>query len=149
MSSTEAPYVVSANFCAVRGETVDELYERLVAFNDHPEVEDQIAAFRGRVAGNAHSAAVQTAVASLGATVIASETTGPEVETDKWGSKYTYNHPDAKPLPDGRGDYILKEWTSKPKDDGSPGKELKAWVDPIKGPRPSRKGDAEAPIIWA
>lgn len=149
MSNTEAPFNVSANFCNIRGTTVDELYENLVAFNDHPDIEDQIAVFRARVgAGNSHAAAVTTAASTLGATVVASGN-APTTETDKYGAKFTYDHPDAKDLPDGRGKYILKEWTSKPKDDGTPGKALKAWVDPIKGPRPARKGEAEAPIIWA
>lgn len=144
MSNTEAPYVVSHNFCAVRANTADELYARLNEINEHPDLEDQIALFRSKVSGATAAAAVATAQQSLGATVTSNNnpSAGPEIETDRYGSKFTYNHPDAPALPDGRGSYVLKEWTSKQ------GKDLKAWVDPIKGPRPARSGGDEAPIIW-
>jgi hypothetical protein len=144
MSTTEAPFVVSHNFCAVRGETVDELYGRLTELNEHPDIDSAIAEFRSKVSGATASQAVATAASTLGATVTSNNTpaAGPEIETDRYGAKYTYNHPDSPDLPDGRGKYVLKEWTSKQ------GKDLKAWVDPIKGPRPARSGEAEAPIIW-
>lgn len=145
MSTTEAPFVVSANFCAIRGNSIDELFDNLSAFNAHPAIEDEIAAFRGRVSAASAAQAVANVQSSMGGTVISNDnpSAGPEVETDKYGAKFTYNHPDAKALPDGRGKYILKEWRSQA------GKDLKAWVDPVKGPRPARKGDDEAPIIWA
>ena len=145
MSTTEAPFVVSANFCAIRGNSIDELFDNLSAFNAHPAIEDEIAAFRGRVSAASAAQAVANVQSSMGGTVISNDnpSVGPEVETDKYGAKFTYNHPDAKALPDGRGKYILKEWRSQA------GKDLKAWVDPVKGPRPARKGDDEAPIIWA
>lgn len=145
MSTTEAPFVVSANFCAIRGNTIEELFNNLEEFNSHPAIEMSIAEFRARVNGATASQAVANVQANLGGTVISNDnpSAGPEVETDKYGNKFTYNHPDAKDLPDGRGKYILKEWRSQA------GKDLKAWVDPIKGPRPARKGDDEAPIIWA
>lgn len=145
MSTTEAPFVVSANFCAIRGNSIDELFDNLAAFNAHPAIEDEIASFRSRVSGATASQAVANAQAGLGGTVISNSNpaAGPEIETDKYGAKFTYNHPDAPDLSDGRGKYVLKEWRSQA------GKDLKAWVDPIKGPRPARKGEAEAQIIWA
>lgn len=69
-------------------------------------------------------------------------TGGPQVETDRYGNRYTYGLADAPLLPDGRGNYIRKDWTSQQ------GKQLKAWVDPSKGPRPFAKGAAESEIIW-
>lgn len=145
MSTTEAPFVVSANFCAIRGNSIDELFDNLAAFNAHPAIEDEIAAFRSRVSAASASQAVANAQSGLGATVISNNNpaAGPEIETDKYGAKFTYNHPDAPDLPDGRGKYVLKEWRSQA------GKDLKAFVDPVKGPRPARKGEAEAQIIWA
>jgi hypothetical protein len=67
---------------------------------------------------------------------------GPTVETDRYGNRYTYGLNDAPLLPDGRGTYIRKDWTSQQ------GKQLKAWVDPSKGPRPFAKGSVEAEIQW-
>lgn len=150
MSTTEAPFVVSHNFCAIRGNSIDELFDNLAAFNAHPAIEDEILAFRVRVSQSLASTsvaaqAVANAQSGLGGTVISNNNpaAGPEVETDKYGAKFTYNHPDAPDLADGRGKYVLKEWRSQA------GKDLKAWVDPVKGPRPARKGEAEAQIIWA
>lgn len=67
---------------------------------------------------------------------------GMEVQKDRWGNSYTYNHPDAPALPDGRGPYILKDWTTKS------GDRKRAWVDPTAGPKPAKPGASEAPIIW-
>ena len=144
MSTTEAPFTVSHNFCAVRGNTIEELYARLTELNEHPDIDSAIAEFRAKVSGATALQAVAHATTTLGATVVSNDNpaAGPEIENDRYGAKYTYNHPDAPALPDGRGSYVLKEWTSKQ------GKDLKAWVDPIKGPRPARKGEDEAPIIW-
>jgi len=64
------------------------------------------------------------------------------IESDKWGKKFAYGHPDAPDLPDGRGKYILKYVTLK---DGT---EKKVWVDPAEGPRPCKPGAAKAKQIW-
>jgi hypothetical protein len=66
-----------------------------------------------------------------------------EIVTGKYGDTYTYGHPDAPTLPDGRGAYILREWVAKS------GKKMRAWVDPIKGPKPASRGAEEAPLVWA
>ena len=68
--------------------------------------------------------------------------TGPEVISDRYGNRYTYGLADAPPLPDGRGYYIRKDWTSQK------GSVLKAWVDPAKGPKPAQAGAVEAELIW-
>jgi len=67
---------------------------------------------------------------------------GPEVISDRYGNRYTYGLADAPLLPDGRGHYVRKDWTSQN------GKVLKAWVDPAKGPKPHAKGAEEAEILW-
>ncbi len=72
----------------------------------------------------------------------ASGDTSLAIESDKWGKKFAYGHPDAPDLPDGRGKYILKYVTLK---DGT---EKKVWVDPAEGPRPCKPGAAKAKQIW-
>ena len=67
---------------------------------------------------------------------------GLEEMTDKYGAKFTYGIADAPALPDGRGYYVFKEWTDRN------GKARKAYVDPVKGPKPAKPGASEAPIIW-
>lgn len=57
-----------------------------------------------------------------------------EMVQDRWGNAYTYGHPNAPQLPDGRGAYIQKAWTTKA------GKPAVAWVDPVKGPKPAKPG---------
>ena len=143
MSTTEAPYVVSHNFCAVRAETVDELVERLREFNANDDVAEEIAAFREAVAGQgaALASAVHTVKKELGATEV-TESAGPEVIHGKFGDKWTYGLSDAPDLPDGRGKYVLREWTDKSN------KARKAFVDPSKGPKPFSPGAEEAKIIW-
>jgi hypothetical protein len=44
------------------------------------------------------------------------------VEEDKWGGKYTHNHPKAPPTPYGTS--VLREWTAQS------GKRMARWVDP-------------------
>ena len=68
---------------------------------------------------------------------------GLEEMVDKYGAKFTYGIADAPALPDGRGHYVFKEWTDRN------GKARKAYVDPVKGPKPAKPGASEAPIIWA
>lgn len=143
MTTTEAPYVVSHNFCAIRAESVDELMDRLREFNANDEVSDEIASFRAAVAGTPMQAAVATVKQELGGEVVSTTTAGePEIVTGKFGDKWTYNLSDAPALPDGRGNYVLREWTDKA------GKARKAFVDPAKGPKPFSPGAEEAKIIW-
>ena len=62
---------------------------------------------------------------------------------DRYGNEWTYGHPDAPALPDGRGKYAKKKGTSKA------GKAYVGWFDPAKGPKPFAPGAVEAETIWA
>jgi hypothetical protein len=68
--------------------------------------------------------------------------TGLEMVQDRWGNTFTYGHPSAPDLPDGRGKYIQKSGVSKA------GKPYLAWVDPAKGPKPAQPGAVEAKPIY-
>jgi hypothetical protein len=76
------------------------------------------------------------AVASTGAMAI-------EVVKDRYDNEWTYGHPDAPNLPDGRGKYAKKKGVSKA------GKSYIGWFDPAKGPKPFTPGAVEAETIWA
>ena len=65
-----------------------------------------------------------------------------EVVKDKYNNEWTYGHPDAPDLPDGRGKYAKKKGVSKA------GKAYVGWFDPAKGPKPFKPGVAEAETIW-
>lgn len=62
---------------------------------------------------------------------------------DKYGNEWTYGHPEAPMLPDGRGRYARKKGKSKA------GKVYTGWFDPAKGPKPFPKGEVEAEAIWS
>lgn len=149
---TEAPYSFTikvgpqGNLLTVRADNYDDFAARL------QELQSLAAIITGE---GTHEQAVATAQAALGATVIAEQATAPapapsapaaagspEVVTDKYGAQYTYGLAEAPALPDGRGYYVKKAWTSQK------GKRLVAWVDPVKGPKPFAKGAAEAELIW-
>lgn len=66
-----------------------------------------------------------------------------EMIKDRYGNEWTYGHPDAPDLPDGRGKYAKKKGTSKA------GKAYVGWFDPAKGPKPFTPGAVEAETIWA
>ena len=159
MQTTEAPFVVSHNFCAVRGNSVNELLDNLREFNSTDEIESEILAFRSKVANSPMIATVhapaQAAVAlveqELGGTVVSTPTpqaapvqqmAGPEVVAGKYGDRWTYGLAEAPALPDGRGFYVLREWTDAKQT------ARKAFVDPAKGPKPFSPGAEEAKIIW-
>lgn len=153
MSSTEAPFSYTikvgpqGNLLTCRAETYEQMVDaiadlkRLVQFIETGAV--------------LTTDPVKLAEQELGATVIEETVTpqavpsaptptvgAPEVVSDKYGAQYTYGLAEAPQLPDGRGFYVKKAWTSQK------GKRLVAWVDPIKGPKPFPKGAAEAELIW-
>lgn len=158
MQTTEAPFVVSHNFCAVRGNSVNELLDNLREFNSADEIESEILAFRSKVANPMieYSPIVRKAVAlvkdELGGYVVAppepdspapvQQMAGPEVVAGKYGDRWTYGLAEAPALPDGRGFYVLREWTDAKQT------ARKAFVDPAKGPKPFAPGAEEAKIIW-
>lgn len=156
-ATTEAPFVVSHNFCAVRANTVEELRERLTEFANDASIAALISGFRNAVSstpvamqGVTQQAAqpapvtTQQAVENLAAGGITGTVVPQSLEevADKWGNVWTYGHPDAPALPDGRGKYARKRGTSKA---GSP---YVGWFDPAKGPKPFPTGASEAPTIW-
>lgn len=151
MQTTEAPFVVSHNFCAVRGNSVGELMDNLREFNAHDDVEAEILVFRSKVTNHPHQGAVNSVHQELGGTVLvepaatpvaAAPAGTPEVIAGKYGDKWTYGLAEAPALPDGRGFYALREWTDA--------KQVAriAFVDPSKGPKPFSPGAVEAKIIW-
>lgn len=139
-------YTVSNNFCNVEANSIDELKSLLDDFVNDPDIEDLIADFR-TATGNKYSAdpksANQKNIESLKRALGATEITETETVSDKWGKQFTYGHPDAPDLPEGRGKYILMEAKSKE------GKAYKKWVDPLKGPKPAKADGVEkAPDLW-
>lgn len=137
-TSTEAPFVVSANFCAIRGNTMSELLDNLRNFNaNSDEIAEEIATFKAIVGQRDATAQAVGAVkaAMPGSEVIERVEVGPEEITDKYGNQYTYNHPDAPEIAPGV-QAVLKSWTSKS------GKHLTAFVHPVKGPKPCSKDTA-------
>lgn len=104
------------------------------------EVGANVVAFEDTVLGVAAAAPVEAPAAAAPASPAATQI---EWVEGKYGDRYCYGSPDAPALPDGRGHYILKDWTSKN------GKKLRAWVDPVKGPKPFKPGAAEAELVWA
>lgn len=82
-------------------------------------------------------------LADAGITQVATTPGTIEVLKDKYGNEWTYGHPDAPDLPDGRGKYAKKKGVSKA------GKTYVGWFDPAKGPKPFKPGATEAETIWA
>lgn len=158
-SMSEAPFSYTikvgpqGNLLTCRAETYEEMID---AVADMKRIEQFI--LTGAILTTTIDP-VQTAQEVLGATVIGTTETetapqevpaaapvtasaGPEIQTDKYGAQYTYGLAEAPQLPDGRGYYVKKAWTSQK------GKRLTAWVDPVKGPKPFPKGAVEAELIW-
>jgi hypothetical protein len=129
----------------VRGETVQEVLDRLTelqpelhAAGDLPAA-DLIAAFGASVVASWAAAAKALEGVVLTPARPAAATSGTNggsgssapapsndgslrVEEDKWGGKYTHNHPKAPPTPYGTS--VLREWTAQS------GKSMARWVDP-------------------
>jgi hypothetical protein len=150
MSTTEAPFSFTTKFMGdlltVRGETVDQFAERLMDLTADPRISDALTSIQSMNG-------IATAITTFNATPIVaapaqpvqqapSATAGPEVVMDKFGGKWTYGLSDAPALPDGRGNYVLREWTDKN------GKARKAFWDPSGGPKPFAPGTVEAKPIW-
>ena len=144
----------SSDLFTVRGNSVGEFTANLTAaveaIASATELQRSLnnrtgAATGGAFANNTMDTAVQaladaglnpSPVAPAGATAI-------EVIQDRYGNEWTYGHPDAPALPDGRGKYAKKKGISKA------GKSYIGWFDPAKGPKPFTPGAVEAETIWA
>lgn len=151
MSTTEAPFSFTTKFLGdlltVRGESVDQFAERLMDLAADPRIPDAlntIQAMNGiATAITAFNATpVETQQVAQTVQAAAPAAAGPEVVMGKYGDKFTYGLSDAPALPDGRGNYVLREWTDKS------GKARVAFVDPATGPKPFSPGAVEAKIIW-
>jgi hypothetical protein len=143
----------STDLFTVRGNSVSEFRANLTAaveaIASAVELQQSLNNRSGGASGGAF-AATPTAVqvlqdAGLNPTPVATGTTPAAIEVimDRYGNEWTYGHPDAPALPDGRGKYAKKKGTSKA------GKAYVGWFDPAKGPKPFTPGAVEAETIWA
>jgi hypothetical protein len=144
----------STDLFTVRGNSVSEFKANLnAAVTAIAEAVQLQASLSGRVAqpaGNAYTPNADAAIqmlqdAGLNPQPVAAGTAPQSIEVvkDKYGNEWTYGHPDAPDLPDGRGKYAKKKGVSKA------GKAYVGWFDPAKGPKPFKPGVTEAETIWA
>ena len=144
----------STDLFTVRGNSVSEFRANLnAAVTAIAEAVQLQASLSGRVAqpaGNAYTPNADAAIqllqdAGLNPQPVAAGTAPQSIEVvkDKYGNEWTYGHPDAPDLPDGRGKYAKKKGVSKA------GKAYVGWFDPAKGPKPFKPGVTEAETIWA
>lgn len=164
---------VNGDLLTVRGDNAAEFSTNIDAFLLSDALIDKVLAFQADVRTNvqaqdgaAQLAAAEAALATGGVT--ATFTTAPaapvpvtpgvdpsmvpaaapapaatgEVETvmDRWGKKFVYGLPQAPTVPNGR--MILLEATSKA------GKPYKCWVDPLEGPKPTKKVTEKAERVF-
>jgi hypothetical protein len=143
----------STDLFTVRGNSVSEFRANMTAaveaIAEAVELQRSLNNRSGGASGGAFAAtpaAVQVLQdAGLNPTPVAAGTTAQAIEVimDRYGNEWTYGHPDAPALPDGRGKYAKKKGTSKA------GKAYIGWFDPAKGPKPFTPGAVEAETIWA
>lgn len=138
----------------VRGNSVSEFRANMTAAVEAIADAVQLQARLGRPlqqpAGNAYTPNAEQAIqmlqdAGLNPQPVAAGSAPQSIEVvkDKYGNEWTYGHPDAPDLPDGRGKYAKKKGVSKA------GKAYTGWFDPAKGPKPFKPGAVEAETIWA
>lgn len=139
----------STDLFTVRGNSVDEFRANLnAAVEVIASASELQASLSNRGTGGAYAAtpaAIQV-LSDAGLNPTPVTTGGPasiEVIKDRYGNEWTYGHPDAPDLPDGRGKYAKKKGISKA------GKAYTGWFDPAKGPKPFTPGAVEAETIWA
>jgi hypothetical protein len=144
----------STDLFTVRGNSVSEFRANLTAaveaIASATELQQSLNNRSGGASGGAFAAtpaAVQVLQdAGLNPTPVVQGASTPqaiEVIMDRYGNEWTYGHPDAPALPDGRGKYAKKKGISKA------GKSYIGWFDPSKGPKPFTPGAVEAETIWA
>lgn len=150
MTTTEAPFSfttkLSGDLLTVRGENVDQFANRLIELATDTRVVSALENLQ-KLATGGHGTAVGVVQAAMPGSVvldtsptIVTSTGGPEQVTDQFGNLFTYDHPDAPVLADGRGKMVFKSWRDRN------GVHRKAFMDPIKGPRPCSPGTDLAPI---
>jgi hypothetical protein len=144
----------STDLFTVRGNSVSEFRANLNAAVEAIAEAVQLQARLSRPlpapTGNAYTPNAEQAIqmlqdAGLNPQPVVAGTTPQAIEVvkDKYGNEWTYGHPDAPDLPDGRGKYAKKKGVSKA------GKAYVGWFDPAKGPKPFSPGAVEAETIWA
>lgn len=141
---------LNGDLFTVRGNTIDEFKNNLVsavAATTDATALQAAALGRGATGGaytptNMEQAVQNLQNAGLIAEPVAATPQAIEVVKDKYGNEWTYGHPDAPNLPDGRGKYAKKKGVSKA------GKAYVGWFDPAKGPKPFSPGVTEAETIW-
>jgi hypothetical protein len=132
----------------VRGQTVAEFKANLIAALEAiQEAQSLHSMLINRPSGAAYAPNMEQAIqalqdAGMNPQPVSSTPQSIEVVKDKYGNEWTYGHPDAPDLPDGRGKYAKKKGVSKA------GKTYVGWFDPAKGPKPFKPGVAEAETIW-
>lgn len=132
----------------VRGNSVSEFKANLnAALEAISDAQGLHAMLLNRTTGGAYAPNMEQAIAGLQAAglnpqPVATTPQAIEVVKDKYGNEWTYGHPDAPDLPDGRGKYAKKKGVSKA------GKAYVGWFDPAKGPKPFSPGAVEAETIW-
>lgn len=133
----------------VRGNSVSEFKANLVAAVEAiTDAQSLQAVLVNRPTGGAYTQTnMEQAIQNLQnagmiAEPVSSSPQAIEVVKDKYGNEWTYGHPDAPALPDGRGKYAKKKGVSKA------GKAYVGWFDPAKGPKPFSPGAVEAETIW-
>ena len=144
----------STDLFTVRGNSVSEFKANLTAaveaIAEATALQQTLNNRSGGASGGAFAATPAAAIqvlqdAGLNPTPVAAGTTPAAIEVimDRYGNEWTYGHPDAPALPDGRGKYAKKKGTSKA------GKAYVGWFDTAKGPKPFTPGAVEAETIWA
>jgi hypothetical protein len=159
--SAEANYSFTVKFngdlLTIRGDSAAEFGQHLDALllsdgliKKASEVQQEVRAWATLNDGAAQLAAAEAALAGTAtpvATIPAAAAATPgNVETlpGKFpGQQYTYNLPNAPECLNGDGRMVLKEWTTKA------GKRVKAWVDPLDGPKPAKGVGPKADLVWA
>lgn len=130
----------------VRGNTIQEfnanLQAALLAVATANDLQMQLLSRSGQTNMDRAITALQDAGMLAEPVAVSATPQAIEVVKDKYGNEWTYGHPDAPDLPDGRGKYAKKKGTSKA------GKMYVGWFDPAKGPKPFKPGVAEAETIW-
>lgn len=143
----------ASDLFTVRGNSVSEFHANLKAAVEAiaaaTELQASLANRTNAGTGGAYAnAPINTAVqvladAGLNPQPVAVSAASIEVIKDRYGNEWTYGHPDAPDLPDGRGKYAKKKGVSKA------GKSYTGWFDPAKGPKPFTPGAVEAETIWS
>jgi len=149
-------YTVSKGYCNIESDTVDDLKDKIRDFVNDDEIPELLDAFASTVAGigggkPTMQQAVQNVTEAMPGSQVISEqpqaaaqtaapTAAPEVMQNAKGTQFTYNHPEAPMTQDGRRMVLMEGRGAK-----GP---FKGWVDPTKGPKPTKPVDDPEKTRW-